>query len=223
MCFPPAIIAATLALGGSGLKYFGDKKAARAQEGVNKRERLRQQDMTLEQQSAFEDSLKKTGEVTDPAAMKAAADKRNDFLQASMGPASALVNYLPGAKSAPAIVGDAAKASVGKEKAAAGGLAAALAALGGTTDQMQNLNIGIGRNSQKIGQVARNKAGSAGVMDAELRAAAFKGSTLRGLGQLAQIIGQAVGAGAGGGIIPGAGAGSGELARMTKFAPAGIY
>lgn len=229
MCFPPAIIAAlALSVGGAGLKYAGDKKAASAQEKVNMAERVRQKAMTQEQQVAWEDNLSKAGEVTDPAAMKAAADKREGFLKTAVTPAGDLQNYLPGNQSAPQIINDARTASVAKEKASAGGLAAALAALGGTTDQMQNLNIGVGRNAQAIGQIARNKAGSAALLDQDLKVASFKGGTLRGLGQLAQMVGSAISMGSsagmfGAGAIPGAGAGAAEAARMAKFMPTGIY
>lgn len=229
MCFPPAIIAAAaLSLGGAGLKYAGDKKAAKAQERVNIAERVRQKAMTQEQQAVFENSLAKAGEVAGPDAMKAAADKREEFLRTAVTPATDLQNYLPGNQSAPQIIADARTASVAKEKASAGGLAAALAALGGITDQMQGLNIGINRNAQLTGQIARNKAGSAGLLDQDLKVASYKGGTLRGLGQLAQMVGSAISMGSaagafGGGIVPGAAGNAAEVARMAKFAPTGIY
>lgn len=239
MCFPPAVLAAFALTGvGGGLKYMGEKKAANAQEKVNMAERVRQKAMTDQQQVAFEDSLAKAGDVAGPQAMQAAADKREEFLRTAVTPSTDLQNYLPGNQSAPQIIADARTASVAKEKASAGGLAAALAALGGTTDQMQNLNIGVGRNAQKIGQVARDKAGSADILGADLKAASFKGGTLRGLGQLAQMIGRAVSMGSAAGMFaPSSAVAAGQTASAVgsnaasmgaapgflKFAPTGLY
>ena len=117
-----------------------------------------------------------------------------------MAPQGAAGTYLPGQGSAPAIVQQQEGKAVEGARTDARSLASALAALGGTGDQLQRLNIDIGRNSQRIGQVARDKGNSAGILQTELQAAAEKGALLRGLGGLAMQIGMSAAmAGAGGG------------------------
>jgi hypothetical protein len=205
MCFPPLIIAGlALAAGGTGMKYFGEKKAANAQEAANQAERKRQIDMTAEQTAFFGDSVNKANNIADEGAMKDAADSRNAALSDVIVPASQSAAYLPGAGSANQVVADQGAQAAETTRAQAGSLAAALAALGGTQDQMQQANIGIGRDSQKIGQVSRDKQQSANALTTDLRSAAYKGSFLRGAGGLAQMFGKAMMAGGGGGgsVVP---------------------
>lgn len=225
MCLPAAIGAALL-VGGTGLKYLGEKKAQRAQSRAEEVERARQSELTNLQQAAFADSLTRAGDVADPAAIARAKGARESRLvDAITAPSRA--DYLPGAGSAPQIVATEQAQQTDKQQTDVKGLASALAALGGTDDQLFELGIGMGRNAQTIGQRSRDKANSANVLQAELRAAAQKGSFLRGIGGLAQSIGGSSLGGSLGGSIGGSAASAGgnisvkplDLARF--FGPGG--
>lgn len=222
MCIP--LIAAAALVGAGGVaKYFGEKKAKNAQQRANDTERARQQRMTEEQQGYFDKSLASAGDVADPASIAAAKGARENALFAAMAPAGAAGTYLPGQSSAPAIVQQQEGRAVDTARTDAKSLASALAALGGTGDQMQRLNIDIGRNSQRIGQVARDKSNSADILQTELQAAAEKGSLLRGLGGLAMQIGMAAAAGGAGGGSAGAGIKAGSSKFAQNFARAGAF
>lgn len=191
MCGPWAIPLALIAAG-SVSKYFGEKKAAHAQERSFNAEQQRQKELSGQQTARFQDSLDKTQELFDPAHRQAAADAREGALTAAIKPAGDSAGaYLPGSSSAPSVVHTAADVSQAGSRATSLNLAHALAAMGGTGDQLQAINTQIGRNSQGIGQIGSFKAGSAGVLDSELKAAAQKGAFLRGVGGLAQQVGQA--------------------------------
>jgi hypothetical protein len=75
--------------------------------------------------------------------------------------------------------------------------------MAGAGDQKLGLDTAIGRNSGNIAQIANFRAGSAGVLDAEMRAAAHKGETLRSIGKFMQQLGMAALTGGAGGA-PGA-------------------
>lgn len=206
MCLPAAIGAALL-VGGTGLKYLGEKKAQRAQNRASEAERARQEELTNQQQAAFADSLTRAGDVTSSAAQsRAQAARETRLVDAITRPSGA--DYLPGAGSAPQIVATEQAQQTAKQQTETKGLAAALAAMSGTDDQLLDLGIGMGRNAQTIGQRARDKANSANVLQAELRAAAQKGALLRGIGGLAQMVGGS----SLGGSLAGAGGGSGAAA-----------
>jgi hypothetical protein len=206
MCGPFAIPLALVAAG-AGAQYFGEKKAEKARERTFMAERKRQNAITDEQIAAFRDSLARTEEAATPEAMQRAKDARESSLVAAIQPRESEASYLPGAASAPAIVAtanDKAQASAGERSSS---LASAIAALGGTGDQMQQLNIDIARNADAIGQGNSFKRGSLDVLNDEMRAAANKGRTLRTVGGLAQAVGQAwltggMGGGFGGGGMP---------------------
>lgn len=213
MCFPPLLVGAALLGAGGVAKYFGDRKAEKAQMREQDRERARQAAMDQQQQAVFEDSLSKSGDVADPAAMAAAAARREDALHSAMLPPQAAASFLPGQSASPSIVQRQEARAVGRSGAEARALATALAALGGTGDQMQTLEIGLGRNNNRLAQLARDKAGSADAHALELEAAKQKGAFLRGLGGLAMQLGMsAATAGIGGG---GAAAGAGAKAANT--------
>ena len=213
MCIPLVAAAALAGVGGVA-KYLGEKKAKNAQERTQQAERARQQRMTDEQQGYFDQSLASAGDVADPAAIAAAKGARENALFAAMAPQGAAGTYLPGQGSAPAIVQQQEGKAVEGARTDARSLASVLAALGGTSDQMQRLNIDIGRNSQRIGQVARDKGNSADILQTELQAAAEKGALLRGLGGLAMQIGMAA---ATGGIGGGSGAAASGASKASNF------
>lgn len=187
MCVP--FLPLALAAAGTVAKFIGDKQQQNAREKTFNAERDRQKAFTDQQQARFEDSLHRTQATTDPANMDAAAQRRESVLSHVIVPQSAEGSYLPGSSSAPTTVATASDAAGAHSAAVSQGLAHAIAALGGTGDAMQNLNIGIGRDAQSIGQIGGFKAGSLGVLDAELKAAEQKGAFLRGIGGLAQQIG----------------------------------
>lgn len=222
MCIPLVAAAALAGVGGVA-KYLGEKKAQKAQANAAQMERQRQQRMTEEQQGYFDQSLASAGDVADPAAIAAAKGARENALFAAMAPQGAAGTYLPGQGSAPAIVQQQEGKAVEGARTDARSLASALAALGGTGDQLQRLNIDIGRNSQRIGQVARDKGNSADILQTELQAAAEKGSLLRGLGGLAMQIGLAAAAGGAGGGSAGAGIKAGSSKFAQNFARAGAF
>lgn len=223
MCIP--LIAAAALVGAGGVaKYFGEKKAKNAQQRANDTERARQDRMTQEQQGYLDQSLASAGNAADPNAIAATKAARENTLFAAMAPQGAAGTYLPGHASAPAVVRQQEGKAVEGARTDARSLASALAALGGTGDQMQRLNIDIGRNSQRIGQIARDKANSADVLQTELQAAAEKGGLLRGLGDLAMQIGMsAATSGMGGGAAAGAGVKSGFGKFASNFARAGGF
>lgn len=209
MCLPVLALAGIgAAIGGTGLKFFGEKKAASAKERTFVKEQDRQKAFGVEQNARFQDSLAQTASVVDPAAVAKAAGAREAVLNAathSAGPGAD--GYLPGSASAPSVVNDAAVRAGAASDAATSNLARTLAALGGTTDQLGTTDRGIGRNSMDIAQIGGFRRGSLDVLPAEMTAAAAKGKNLRAIGGLAQQIGMAmatsgVGGAASGGLSP---------------------
>lgn len=201
MCVPLLVAGAIAAAAGTAAKFFGEKQAERARERTFNAERDRQEKLSGQQTERFQDSLNRTQEMASPAAMAAAAAAREGSLAAAIVPQGERGSYLPGSSSAPSVVAAASDRAGAESAATSSQFARAMAALAGTGDQMQDLNIGIGRNSQQIGQIGGFKAGSMGVLDSEMQAASAKGGFLRGIGGLAQQLGMAAmssGAGAGG-------------------------
>ena len=189
MC-DPLTASIALAVLGTGATYVGQQKAASAQERAFNAERIRQNGLSEEQARRFQDSIAKTTDEFDPASVAKAKGDREAVL-VNAAPVSAASSYLPGASSAPAVVKTANDKAQGEARGRTLDLASAIAALGGTGDQLQRLNIGIGRNSEAIDQAHRFKTGSTGVLQDELSAAAMKGTGLRTIGGLAQQIGSA--------------------------------
>lgn len=202
MCFPHAIpIAITLA--GAGAQFIGQKRADKAREAAFAAEQLRQHSFDKEQNAHFDDSLDRARKLVDPQATQDAAAERNARYQAALQSAGDAGSYLPGSDSAPQIVADTAASAGAASDAGAAGLGTALANLGGFDDALQETNIGLGRDAGAISQLAGFRRGSLEASQAELRAAAEKGKTLRTLGSLAQTIGQTWLAGSlGGGPAP---------------------
>lgn len=216
MCLPLLAIGAIATAAGTAAKFFGEKQAERARDKTFNAERARQEALSQQQQARFQDSVDRTGAMTDPAAHAQATAAREGVLADVITRSGAPGGYLPGSSSAPALVATATDKAGAKSEANSMSLAHALAALGATGDQMQGLNIGIGRNSQQIGQLGGFKAGSMGVLDSEMKAAAAKGGFLRGIGGLAQQLGMAAmsgGMGGGGSAAGAAKSTSRSLAR----------
>lgn len=189
MCLPLAVLGGILAAGGTAAKFAGDSQASNARYNTFQAERSRQQALTSDQTARFQDSLDQVKGLTDPNAQAKAVGARESSLVSAIAPQPTAGAYLPGSSSAPAVVQTAAdKASAGSA-ATSSALAHAIATMGGASDQALGVNTAIGRNSEKIGQLSSYKAGSAGVLDAEMRAASQKGSLLKGLGGFAQQIG----------------------------------
>jgi hypothetical protein len=243
MCGPWALPLALLA-GGTVAQYVGNKQAERAQNNRYQDEKRRQDRMTEEQQGLFQDSLARGQDLQSEEGQNKAIDTRQSALMSAIAPRSEGADYLPGSDSASNVVRTATDKAVGTQKAETGNLAAAMARLAAPNDQLLHANIGIARDAGKIGQVASFKAGSADVLNAELRAAAQKGAFLRGIGGLASSIGGmmipgAAGLGAAGsaaGAAGAAGAGStmigvhavgggigGGLSKGLQAALAGAY
>lgn len=212
MCGPWALPLALVAAGTTA-QYFGNKQAQRAQERTYQNERKRQESMSAEQQALFDQSLDTTGKIKDPEAEGAAvANRRQAFIEA-LNTRDPSQDYLPGQGSGPQVVADVASDISADQRGRSEANADALANLTGFGDQIFKTGISVGRNSQQIGQIGGNKRNSAAVLDAEMRAAAQKGSFLRGLGGLASSIGAA--------MIPGA-AGLGGAAGTAAGAGGGI-
>lgn len=202
MC-DPLSAAIALAVVGAGTSYVGEQKAASARERTFMEERIRQRGLQDEQSGRFQDSLAKVQDMVTPDAAKKASDKRESALVAAIRPSTSSSAYLPGAGSAPAVVATANDNAQATANTDSMNLASAIAALGGTGDQMQQLGTDINRNSTAIGQLGGFQRGSQGVLQDEMRAANAKGGNLRALGGLAQSIGTAwmggqLGAAAGG-------------------------
>lgn len=191
MCLPVLALAGiAAAVAGTGMKFFGEKKADAAKERTFMKEQDRQKAFGAEQNARFADSLASTANVVDPAAIARAAGAREAVLNAathSAGPGAD--GYLPGSASAPSVVADAATKAGEASNAATSNLARTLAALGGTTDQLGANDRTIGRNNQSIDQINSFRRGSMDVLPAEMAAAAAKGKKLRAIGGLAQQIG----------------------------------
>lgn len=220
MCVP--LIPLALMAAGTLSSYIGAKQAEHAKLAAYNNERDRQKGFEGEQAERFKDSLAKAGDVTSDEAIAAAKNKRESTLSAAIAPAATSANYLPGSSSAPAVVADAKGQAATTSRATSQNLASTLAALGGTGDQIQNLNIGLNRNSDQINQIGGFARGSMGVLDSEMQAAAAKGGLLRGLGSLATTIGGAwMGAGMAGGGSGGISAGTSKMAgKAMAFNPA---
>lgn len=184
MCIPAALAL----FGAAGMKYAGEKQAADARRDTFRAEQARQNAFTAQQTERFQDSLDHVGQLTNPDAIAKAAGAREGTLSAAIAPQPQAASYLPGSSSAPSVVATAAETARAGSAATSASLAHTLAALGGTTDQMQSADIAIGRNS---GQIGSFKAGSADVLAAEMRAASRKGAFLRGAGEIAERIGMA--------------------------------
>lgn len=219
MCFPLAIPLALMA-GGAVAKMIGDHQAQKAQTNTYQAERSRQKALDAKQQGLFKDSLAKTDELHDPNAQNAAVADRTAALTAGVPAANAPGAYLPGSSSAPSVVATAADHSAAGTAAYTSNLAAAMARMGAPGDQLLKTNIGLGRNSQGIDQLSTTKKYSASVLDAEMRAAAHKGDTLRGLGGLASSIGGAMmgGMGGAGGAVGAYGGAAGGVANAGMSA-----
>lgn len=213
MCNPALILLGV----GAGLNFAGEMRAKHAQENAYAVEQGRQREFTNRQQAATDDSLAKTGQIADPTAEAAAADARKAAFVAALNKRPEGQHALPGSYSAPAVVGEANNRVVNAERADTDQHAGALASLAGFGDQLFRNNINLNRNGQTIGQVSRDKANSARVLDAELRAAADKGGTLRGLGQLAMMASSFVGGGVGGG-----GGAPASAGNVGSFIPTGM-
>lgn len=215
MCGPWAIPLA-LAVGGSVAQYMGAKKADNAMLSRFNAEQGRQKRMSAEQDTLLDqsyDTAEKLKDDTDAVAARKAA-----FIDA-LNSRDAGQDFLPG--NAPAIVAESNNQVVADQRARSTQQAEALANLTGMGDQLLNTDIALGRAGQQIGQLGTSKARSAEVLDAELRAAAQKGATLRGLGGLAQMVGSAwlgagalTGAGSGAAVAHGAGGSSGGFGAM---------
>lgn len=203
MCLPALAIAALATGIGGALSYAGQQKADHAMTRTFTRERERQKGFEADEIAKFQDSLNQAGNMADPNAQDAATAAREHVLSGVTKTADpAASGYLPSAGSAPTIVANAGAQAGAAANARTSQLAHALAALGGTQDVLQKTNIGIGRNSQEIGQIGGFKRGSLDVLQSEMDAAKQKGSTLRMLGGLAQSVGQMMLAGGGGPAIP---------------------
>lgn len=204
MCLPVAVAGALLA-GGAGLSYLGNRQAQKAQMRTFRAEQARQQAMDAEQQGLFAGSLDKMKALQGGGEDAAVANRKEAFIQA-LEAGRPRQDALPGMDRAPAQVGAAANKVIGAQHVASENTADAMARMGGMGDALFKANIGIGRDAQQIGQIGKNRANSAGILDAELAAAAQKGAFLRGLGALAMQIGASA---AMGGIGGGAGSGFG--------------
>ena len=200
MC-DPISIGLAVAAAGTVAKYAGDQQAKRATVGAYTAEQARQKEKTAQQDQLLDQSYQTASKLKDPNAQQEAVDARRAQFIAALNARPADQAYLPGQDSAPQVVADAASARGARQDAYSQQQAEALARMTGFGDQLFGTQIQLGRNSQGIGQLGRDKANSAGVLDAEMRAAQFKGSTLRGLGDLAQMIGTSMaGGGMGGGM-----------------------
>lgn len=191
MCLPVLAIGAIASALGMGMSYLGQQKADHALSSTFNREQARQKGMEKEQIEKFQDSLNSTSGVADPAAQAAAAARRDAILMgATKSAAPDKGGYLPGTTGATNQVVNTHAVQAGKAADAhTSGLAAALAAMGGMTDQLQDNSITLGRNSGDIDQIGGFKRGSLDVLQSEMDAAKQKGGTLRTLGGLAQSIG----------------------------------
>lgn len=196
MCDP---ISLGLLAAGTISSYIGNQQAKSATRNALTLERQRQTAKTRDQEQALDQSYQAAGRLKDPNAQQAASDKRRQAFVAALNARPENSGYLPGQESAPKVVADAADQSTARQNAYSEGQAGALADLTSQGDLLQNANIDIGRAGQTIGQLGRDKYNSAQALEAELRAAQFKGQTLRGLGQLFQTIGMAKGLGGFGG------------------------
>lgn len=215
MCLPPLILAAAAMAAGGVMNAAGQAKADHAMTNTFNSERQRQQQFDQQQQGKFQDSLASTqNTLLSPAAQQAAADKRNSAFTAVTKSATPSGSYLPGSGSAPTVV-NAGNVAAGKQAdARTASLGQALASLGGMNDVMQANNTAIGHNTQDIATLAGERAGSLGVLPAEMTAAKTRGQTLRTLGGLATSIGQMMAGGAAGG-----GGGMGPLPVSASEAP----
>ena len=216
MCLPLLAIGAIASAAGTAAKFFGEKQAERARDKTFNAERARQEALSQQQQGRFQDSVDRAGNMADPASHATATAAREGSLASAIVSHDAPGSSLPGSSSAPALVATAADKAGSKADASSRSLAHALAALGATGDQMQGLNIGVGRNSQQIGQIGGFKAGSLGVLDSEMQAASAKGGFLRGIGGLAQQLGQAAMMGGMGGGGSAAGAAKGASRSLAR-------
>lgn len=206
MCDPISI---GLAVAGTVSSYIGNQQAKSATRNQLALENQRQASKTREQEQALDQSYQAAGKLKDPNAQQAASDKRRQAFVAALNARPENSGYLPGQESAPKVVVDAADQSAARQNAYSEGQAGALADLTSQGDLLQNANIDIGRAGQTIGQLGRDKYNSAQALEAELRAAQYKGGFLRGLGQLFQTIGMAKG-------MSGFGGGHGSLTSVLN-------
>jgi len=199
MCFPAAIPLA-LAAAGSGFNYLGNRAAAKAQTRATMAENQRQKQFEQEQQAQFEHSQNAARRLLDPQAQGDAVDARRQAFIAALNRAPVDQGILPGGEGAPQVVADAAAGISRGQRAYSENQASTLAELTAMGDQLLSTNIDMNRAGQRIGQIGASRRRSSALLDGDLRAAANKGSTLRGLGTMLQIAGQAAGAsGMGGG------------------------
>ena len=198
MCGPWVIPLALMA-GGGVAKYLGDQQAAHAERDASNAERARQQALAQQQDALVNNSIGKVGAIT-TGGLDTSIANRKAAITANMGTVSPTQGFLPGSSSADASVGGLGDKIVAGEKSLSGGVGDASARLNGLGDSLFGANIAVNRNDQGVNQLGSEKMQSAAVLPYELKAAATKGSLLRGLGGLAQSIGSMVaGAGLAGG------------------------
>lgn len=221
MCLPVAMaIPLALMAVGTVAQYFGNQSAEKAQWSAFNAEQRRQKGFDEQQGALFGESLDKSKKLLDPNETGKEVANRRDTMLAALPPEGAPRETLPGNADGPQVVQNAADRANAEGRAYTEQQASALANLFGFGDQIFKTDIGIGRDAQGINQLGSFRRGSAAALDAELQAAAQKGSTLRGLGGLALSIGSVLGA-AGGIPIGGAGAGAGLPAMGAGEAFAG--
>jgi hypothetical protein len=199
MCFPAAIPLA-LAAAGSGLNYMGNRAAAKASNRASLAEMQRQRAFEQEQTAAFDESHNAARRLAVPQDQQQAVDARRAAFIAALDRGAPDQGILPGGEGVPQVVADAAARADAGRRNYSEGQASSLAELTAMGDQLLGTNIAMNRAGQRIGQIGQSRNRSAQLLDGDLRAAANKGSTLRGLGTVLQIAGQAAGAsGMGGG------------------------
>lgn len=190
MC-DPISIGVALAAAGTAAQYAGNQQAKRATNQRLDAESLRQKAKTEEQQGLLDQSYNAAQKLKAPAETQAVTDKNKAAFIAALNSAPQTQGYLPGSDNAPKVVADNASKANSDQRAFSEQQANAMADLRSFGDQMLDTNIALGRSGQGIGQLARDKVRSADALNAELRAAAFKGQGLRNFGSLAQMVGMA--------------------------------
>lgn len=183
MCDPATaamIGGAALTGAGSLTNSMGQSQARRAQSGVAQAELARQRGYRDASGAAFDTTLGKFEKPQQDTGLTAAQAGRADAGKANITLGNAV---FPSAR-APAVIADAYKRANADAATASAQYADASGRFGGYGDLTQSNDISLGRGRDEISKFGNFARGSNAVTPIEYEAAAGRGSTLRGLGDI---------------------------------------
>lgn len=200
---------AALMAAGTTAQYMGNQKSKKAMDEMQALEAARQKKLQGKSDELLGDSLKRSDAATAEADIQDASAKRQAAYDQVLPPPSSQEKTLTdqlGVSADNKVIGNEVSARNAQADNSARSLAAALANLGGGTDQTLNTAILNNRALVNQQQVGNFMQGSANVLPFENQAAHAKGDNLRGIGDILNAAAMVTGTMAATGYNPFAGA-----------------